>query len=566
MEKEFYNHIECPIWIKNSENQITFINRSFKQLFNVIDIASSGHLNLFSELIQLTSTQTIVLNGVKYINKVISKQDDIENVVNILVDLGEELEKTEFNHDRSILRTVIDNIPELIFYKDNQLNYIGMNKACEKFYQSRGIYEVIGKNDLELPLEKEFIESCYNHDKQVLEGRKTLYIEEDAPVAEGDGRAYYQTIKTPIINEKDEVEGLVGIVLDITEHKNIEKRLRDISYLDKLTNLYNRAYFYEKIQELSLNRQFPIGIITGDVNGLKIVNDTIGHVQGDELLKSVASVYKKVSQDNYFVFRWGGDEFITIIPNATEEKCNAFMEAVRMNCHQSEHEFFHLSIAQGAALLNEHDTINDALKESEDKVYREKILQNKSVRASIMSTLNKTLQIKNIETEEHTNRVANYCAKIGQALRLENEILDQLALVAKLHDIGKIGIPDEILLKPTKLTPEEYEIIKTHSEKGYRFALLLPELSHIARGILTHHEHWDGKGYPLGISGHEIPLTARIVSVVDAFDAMTNDRLYSKAKSHKEALQEIIKCSGTQFDPEIVNVFSQIITQELKEQ
>ena len=90
----------------------------------------------------------------------------------------------------------------------------------------------------------------------------------------------------------------MGIVLDITEHKNIEKRLRDISYLDKLTNLYNRAYFYEKIQELSLNRQFPIGIITGDVNGLKIVNDTIGHVQGDELLKSVASVYKKVSQDN----------------------------------------------------------------------------------------------------------------------------------------------------------------------------------------------------------------------------------------------------------------------------
>lgn len=124
MEKEFYNHIECPIWIKNSENQITFINRSFKQLFNIIDLGTSRHLNLFSELIQLTSTQTIVLNGVKYINKVISKQDDIENVVNILVDLGEELEKTEFNHDRSILRTVIDNIPELIFYKDNQLNYI----------------------------------------------------------------------------------------------------------------------------------------------------------------------------------------------------------------------------------------------------------------------------------------------------------------------------------------------------------------------------------------------------------------------------------------------------------
>lgn len=565
MEKELYNSIECPIWIKNRNNQITFINKTFQEIFNITDIKTGDQLNLFSQLVKLKSPQIIRLNEKEYVNKMISKQDEVENIVNILVDLGERKEKNEFDHDRSILKTVIDNIPELIFYKDNQLRYIVMNKACETFYTSRGVHEVIGRNDLELPLEREFIESCYNHDKQVLEERKTLYIEEDAPIAGSNERSYYQTIKTPIINDQGEVDGLVGIVLDITQHKSIEKKLRDIIYLDKLTGLYNRAYFYEKIQELVSNKQFPIGIITGDVNSLKILNDTIGHIQGGELLKSIAAVYKKVSRDQYFVFRWGGDEFITIIPNATKEKCETFMEEVRKNCHQSENEFFQLSVAQGASLLNEHDNIDNILQESEDKVYREKILQNKSVRTSIMSTLNKTLQVKNIETEEHTNRVANYCQKIGQALDLENDILDQLVLVAKLHDIGKIGIPDEILLKPSKLTPEEYEIMKTHSEKGHRFALLLPELSHIARGILTHHERWDGKGYPLGISGHEIPLTARIVSIVDAFDAMTNDRVYGKTKSREEALEEIIQCSGTQFDPDIVAIFSQIINEELKE-
>lgn len=137
--------------------------------------------------------------------------------------------------------------------------------------------------------------------------------------------------------------------------------------------------------------------------------------------------------------------------------------------------------------------------------------------------------------------------------------MDKLLLVGKLHDIGKIGIPEHILLKTDRLADDEYEIMKTHSEKGYRLALLLPELSHISRAILTHHERWDGKGYPLGLKEEEIPLIARIVSVVDAFDSMTHDRVYSKAVSKTDAICELKNCAGEQFDPSIVEAFCNIL-------
>ena len=263
------------------------------------------------------------------------------------------------------------------------------------------------------------------------------------------------------------------------------------------------------------------------------------------------------------VFRWGGDEFITLIPNSTEKDCIEFIEKVNNLCDKKIYDNFKLSISQGHSMINEHTNLDDALREAEDKVYRQKILDNKSVRVSILNTLRESLEEKNLETQEHTKRVAKYSVKVGKALGLNDEILEKLALVGELHDIGKIGIPEHILLKPEKLTNDEYEIMKTHAEKGYRLALLLPELSYIARDILTHHERWDGRGYPLGLKGEEIPLVARIVSVIDSFDAMTNDRIHERRISKYKAIKEIKACSGKQFDPKIVEVFSNIIENEL---
>lgn len=162
----------------------------------------------------------------------------------------------------------------------------------------------------------------------------------------------------------------------------------------------------------------------------------------------------------------------------------------------------------------------------------------------------------------HADRVSELSYILGFKMGLTEEQLQNMEYLSMLHDIGKIGIPDNILFKAGPLTDEEWAVIKTHPEKGFKIAQASSELSGVANLILTHHERWDGTGYPLGLKGEEIPLESRIIAVVDAYDVITNDRPYRKARSHKAALQEIKENAGSQFDPNIVNEFLSIFSGE----
>ena len=179
----------------------------------------------------------------------------------------------------------------------------------------------------------------------------------------------------------------------------------------------------------------------------------------------------------------------------------------------------------------------------------------KITKTLILESLKMSLERKNIETKLHTDRVSSYCIEMAKVLDLSDEMIKNAGMVGILHDIGKVAIADNILLKPGKLTEDEYEIMKTHSEEGYKLACSIPEIKDISKEILTHHERWDGNGYPLGLKDKEIPILSRIVSIADSFDAMTKDRCYSKAKTVEDAILELKRCSGTQFDPYLVNIF-----------
>jgi HD-GYP domain-containing protein (c-di-GMP phosphodiesterase class II) len=200
------------------------------------------------------------------------------------------------------------------------------------------------------------------------------------------------------------------------------------------------------------------------------------------------------------------------------------------------------------------------LADAEKRAYRQKLAESKSARGSLMKSLLGTLAVKTPETEDHVLRMRELALELGRSLGLPDSTLDDLAVLTLIHDIGMVGIPDTILTKvDAPLSPDEQEALKKHPEIGYRVARASIELAHVADGILSHHENWDGSGYPQGLKGEEIPLIARIVAIVDAYDSMTAGRSYKAAISEKQAIDEIRKLAGTRFDPDLAEAFARLI-------
>jgi diguanylate cyclase (GGDEF)-like protein len=300
--------------------------------------------------------------------------------------------------------------------------------------------------------------------------------------------------------------------------------------------------------------------IMGDVNGLKLVNDIFGHQEGDMLLRKIADVLKTSCRKEDLVARWGGDEFVVLLPRTTEAHAIEFAKRVRKLCGETNGVLIYPSIALGIAVKEEPDQdLRNVMKAAEDRMYRNKLVDGKSTRSAIIHSLQRTVQERSLETGDHALRLKNMVVEVGRAVALPEDKLDELSLLAVLHDIGKIGVPDQILAKPGRLLPEEWEAMQAHLEIGYRIVDSTPELAHIGEALLAHHEWWDGTGYPKKLKGEQIPLISRILAIVDAYDVMTHDRPYRKAVSMQDAIREIQECANTQFDPQLVDVFVRIM-------
>lgn len=384
---------------------------------------------------------------------------------------------------------------------------------------------------------------------------------EDIEFSINGGKRYYNVRMSPILDTFNRVIGKVLILANITSIKEKEMQLYYQSYHDKLTGIYNRLYFEEELTRLDTKRQFPISIIIGDVNGLKLINDAYGHNKGDEVLKKIAEIFKNNLRHEDILCRWGGDEFAIILPRTQKEDSVKIIDRIKESCIRNSTESMPLNISMGFAVKNNPGKkINEIVKEAEDIMNEHKLLENESARSSIILSLKKALEERYYETEEHAKRMADLSLLIGERINLKYNELNELRLLAILHDIGKISISDSIILKPGRLTSEEWEIIKKHPEVGYRLAKSSRDLGQIANGILYHHERWDGNGYPEGLKGKKIPVISRIVAIADAFDAMTNDRPYRKAMTKLEAIEEIKKESGSQFDPYLARLFMEVLT------
>ena len=346
------------------------------------------------------------------------------------------------------------------------------------------------------------------------------------------------------------------------ERKSSEEKIKHLSFHDSLTGLYNRAYFEEELERYNFPRYYPLSIVMLDVNGLKVINDTFGHHEGDKLLQHLSQSLTSVSRQGDILARIGGDEFAILLPSTTSEQAHEFCERIKQTCQQDKIEpiYLRLNISLGHTTQEgEYKEINSLLKAADRNMYQDKLFNGKSREKHFLEAFRIALAERDPHTSDHAQRLLELALSLGKRVGLSEYQLGSLKLLALLHDIGKIGIPDNILFKTYILTPSEWEKMREHSRIGYRMAKNIPDFAPIAQEILYHHEHWDGTGYPEGLKGEKIPLLSRIISIVDAYDVMQSRRPYKGPISKTKVLKEIKRCAGTQFDPQLVEIFLKIV-------
>lgn len=517
--------------------------------YHIKEIMSTHDIQIFEY--QLSNT-----NNVEYYEArlILNKEDQILAIIRDISDkkiIEESLKESETKY-----RSMMEAIEDLVFISSSNFVIEYANPAMiNKFGES-----IIGKKSFEVILNNEDIcNENINNNPQCTTNEVTIY----------DGTTFH-LLTSPLVHSDGNISK-IHILRDISHLKKVETELRStlenlryLSYHDKLTGLLNRAFFEEELKRLNTFENLPLSIIIIDVNGLKLTNDAFGHKEGDKLLKTLAKVLKNSCNKKNTIARMGGDEFTILLPKTNKIETAKLCLEIKKNCIEYDIEPVKLSIAIGyATKINIHEDIDEILKKAENIMYRNKLNEGKSIRNSIILSIQKMLRERSIETEEHGKRMKKLALHLGKKLELTGKQMDELSLLAILHDIGKIGIPDHILTKSSSLTDEEWKIMKNHCEIGYHIVKSSPELGFIADTILSHHERWDGKGYPQGIKGERIPKLSRIISIIDAYDVMTHDRPYRKALSHTQAIEELRKCAGTQFDPKLVDIFIKSVSELL---
>lgn len=367
-----------------------------------------------------------------------------------------------------------------------------------------------------------------------------------------EGSLEYFTINISYCRENE----IMIIATRITDLKIQLNNNKYLLYHDQVTGIFNRRHYEQKLMNCIDDKMFPISIIVSDINGLKFINDSFGHDEGDKLLLTYASLLKDTGLNEEYIAKTGGDEFSLILPNTDKESAQLLINNLSSACSEIHTNGIAFSVSFGlATMTDENEDIYLVIKQAEDNMYQQKLYTSSNRRDKTIEIINSTLHEKNQREQLHSDRVSELCVGLAKCLGMSKSDQNKLKTIGLLHDIGKIGIPEELLNKPGSLTDDEYKTICKHPEIGYRILQSSGNMQEISESVLSHHEKFDGTGYPRGIKGYEIPLDARIIAIADTYDAMTSERSYRKGLDKDIAIKELIRCKGTQFDPDLVDVF-----------
>lgn len=375
------------------------------------------------------------------------------------------------------------------------------------------------------------------------------------------GKKIYQC-KYSCMKDKGKVVGSSFVFYDITTVKEAYFALEKSITYDRLTGFFNKRSFYNQIPQWEDEKYWPVTVAVFNVNNLQMMNDSYGTEYGDQVMLALTAILKNSIGKENFIAKVDGGDIVAVFEDMPQDKAILVCEKIKKQMETVSEEN-PITLEYGISEKKDGTVaVDKAFLNARNSMRNKKMLRDTSASRALVDSLKQTLSESDYETEEHVERTREMSARLGREMGLSDSDIAKLELLAVLHDIGKVAIPHSVLVKKGKLNEEERKIMQQHTVKGYRIAKSSPELAEIADCILSHHEKWDGTGYPNGLKGEEIPLLARVISAVDSHDVMVHNRPYHTAMPEQAAIDELKACAGTQFDPHVVEVFTALLERE----
>ena len=513
--------------------QRTILEESNRQQMNII---ISGALISIAVLLYIAEARRKINEGIEEINSQLnSSKDKLQLILDSTVE-------GIYGMDREGVCTFINQSGLKILGYTSQEYLLGKNMHTQIHHSHR--------NGEVMPVDQCKILKSINEGKPAYVNDEVFWRK--------DGSFFDVEYDSHPQQENGEIVGAVVTFNDITEKRKIEREIQYLSFHDPVTDLYNKTFFQEELKRLDVERNLPISVIVGDINGLKLTNDILGHEAGDELIRAAAQTMKEVCRADDIIARTGGDEFTVLLPSTSLQEAKKIGERIKENIEAKKINMIKGSISIGCAMKTEAgESIDEVLNRADKRMYLDKTLNNNTVSKDQLENLMISLHERSQREKTHAEETARISGLIGKSLNLRPEIIKRLKDAAYYHDIGKIILSDDILTKKGELTEDEQIEMEQHPIAGYRILNLFNETVNIAEIVFAHHERWDGNGYPKGLKGIEIPVLSRIISVSEAYDFLTRDKNGRKL-TREEAIRQIESEAGSRFDPMVTRALVRI--------
>lgn len=364
----------------------------------------------------------------------------------------------------------------------------------------------------------------------------------------------------PILDVNGKCRRAVIIGTDLTELIKHQRELADLKNQDQLTKLYSRSYLLKRLHKLNIEQSGgSLGIIFINVPNLHVINDSLGFEFGDRVLLHIAKLLTNNTLPTDLVARWSNSDFIIIMMGGFQDRIKGLVKNLEEVVIKDPLGNFPLNLVLGwEEWTDKEDDLYSVFRKAKGRMQRRRKMEANALENSTVSALMGVLYVRSTREEQHSLRVSELCVQLAKELKLGKTREKDLALAGLFHDLGKVAIDSTILNKAGPLNDREWKEMKTHPLKGSEVLNLVPGMDQIAEAVLSHHERYDGSGYPRGLKGTEIPLMARVIAVADSYDAMISERPYKQSKSEQEALAELQKESGTSYDPLVVEAFGRV--------